>query len=287
MKGWHRALLAAAAVVIILAPLTALYQGQQDAAQQRRSLTTQQRGFNDRQAILLSNIKARDAALLRGVQDLLDRPVISVRTIRREVNRKGVRTVVITRTLTKQAPPRVITRTVVKVVYRTKIVYICRLPNGHACKTSSHAASVWIGHWGSRALERRICVEDHTGRSWPVHAAARKWSQSSRIEYYFLADCGARRRKVKVFEVFRPDVSWAGYTTVLFDSRLHYTRVRVYLNSARPSVHRAIACHELGHAVGLGHNTSTSSCMYWAPTSPYPGVGDFRLLRYAVYAHRD
>src|SRR6266540_15556 len=107
--------------VIVLAPLVAIYQ---------QSLATK-RTAHERSG-LLADIKTSNAAMLRGVQELLDRPVVTIKTIRRVVNHKGVRTIVVTRIIFRQSPPKVITKIVyrTKVVYRTKIIYICRLPNG-------------------------------------------------------------------------------------------------------------------------------------------------------------
>ena len=110
--------------VVVLAPLAAIYQ---------QSLATKD-AANARSG-LLADIKTSNQAMLRGVQELLDRPVVRIKTIRRVVNHKGVRTVIVTRLIFRQSPPRVITKIVyrTKVIYRTKIVYICRLPNGRPC----------------------------------------------------------------------------------------------------------------------------------------------------------
>src|SRR6266498_2136390 len=112
--------------IVVLAPLVAIYQ---------QSLAAK-RAAHERSG-LLADIKASNAAMLRGVQELLDRPVVSVRTIRRVVNQHGVRKVIITRLIFRQSAPRIIYRTKIvyrtRIVYRTKIVYVCRLPNGHAC----------------------------------------------------------------------------------------------------------------------------------------------------------
>src|SRR6266511_4203203 len=101
--------------VVVLAPLAAIYQ---------QSLATKD-AANARSG-LLANIQTSNNAMLKGVRELLDRPVVSIKTIRRVVNHKGVRTIIVTRTIFRQSPARIIT----KIVYRTKIVYICRLPNG-------------------------------------------------------------------------------------------------------------------------------------------------------------
>ncbi len=112
--------------VVVLAPLAAIYQ---------QSLATKD-AANARSG-LLTDIKASNQDTLDGVQELLDRPVVSIKTIRRVVNHRGVRTIIVTRFIFRQSPPRIIYRTRIvyrtKVVYRTRIVYICRLPNGKPC----------------------------------------------------------------------------------------------------------------------------------------------------------
>ena len=110
--------------VIVLAPLVAIYQ---------QSLATK-RAAHERSG-LLADIKASNQAMLRGVQELLDRAVVSIKTIRRVVNHRGVRTIIVTRFIFRQSPARIITKIVyrTKIIYRTKIVYICRLPNGKPC----------------------------------------------------------------------------------------------------------------------------------------------------------
>jgi hypothetical protein len=91
------------------------------AAQQRGVVATQQQRAIEQRRLLV------------GIRELLDRPVLSVKTIRRVVNRQGVRTVILTRTIFRERVVPGKTR----IVYKTQIVYryiyICRLPNGKPC----------------------------------------------------------------------------------------------------------------------------------------------------------
>jgi len=73
---------------------------------------------------LLTSLQRGNQSVVDGVRDLLDRPVLSVKTIRRVVRRQGVRTIIVTRTITRE-----------RIVYRIKV--ICRLPNGKSCPTTS------------------------------------------------------------------------------------------------------------------------------------------------------
>ncbi|WP_328304558.1 matrixin family metalloprotease (plasmid) [Streptomyces sp. NBC_00435] len=65
--------------------------------------------------------------------------------------------------------------------------------------------------------------------------------------------------------------------------RLSYDSVRYFIdgtvsikyNNSYPSNHRAVVCHESGHAFGLGHNTSTNSCLYASnPQANLPNADD-------------
>jgi predicted Zn-dependent protease len=49
---------------------------------------------------------------------------------------------------------------------------------------------------------------------------------------------------------------------------------------------RGTVCHELGHALGLHHNGSQTSCLYSVRTSSratVPHSSDLNTLRYVVY----
>jgi predicted Zn-dependent protease len=63
----------------------------------------------------------------------------------------------------------------------------------------------------------------------------------------------------------------------------------VHLNDKYSSSadNRGTTCHELGHALGLGHNSSTGSCLYASAVSgtdpQYPNSNDYNTLRYKIY----
>ena len=139
MSRWQRALIGAVIALVVMTPLLALYNSQQEAIRQREQIASQQKGFAGRQQQLLMRVQELNRDLLAGVQNLLDRPVVTVRTIRRVVNQNGVRKVIITRTLFHGT--KVIYRTRTRVIYRTRIKYVikyivvCRTPSGKPCKT--------------------------------------------------------------------------------------------------------------------------------------------------------
>ncbi len=138
MNRWRRALIGAVVALVVMAPLMAVYWNQQEAVRQRDAISAQQKGFATREQILLMRIQELNRDLLTGVQNLLDRPIITVKTIRRVVNRHGVRKIIVIRTFFRGN--KVITRARTRIIYRTRIKYvvryivICRLPNGKPCR---------------------------------------------------------------------------------------------------------------------------------------------------------
>lgn len=138
----------------------------------------------------------------------------------------------------------------------------------------------------------QIYFRDHTPAQWPVSASVTKWHEAVGVDSYWTSgSCpGGGRHCVNVFSGFYT-TSWYGYTRADYDSSYYFIDggVEVYLNDKFSSSddNRGTACHELGHALGLGHNSSTGSCLYTSavagPDPRYPDSGDYNTLRYIVY----
>ncbi len=152
-------------------------------------------------------------------------------------------------------------------------------------------AREWCGHrWAANGFEDpAVYMLDHTSSAWPVTAATNTWYQAQGIDAYYrwyTNGCpGGGRHCVNVYNAYYGATGWAGLTTWGTDSTGDYdntTNVTVKLNDTYGGTaanHRNVACHELGHALGLAHNTSTGSCLYYMQgTTLYPNSDDFNIL---------
>lgn len=159
-----------------------------------------------------------------------------------------------------------------------------------ACQYSGTAAE-WCGHrWANNGFEDpAVYFLDHTSSAWPVTAATNTWYQAQGIDAYYrwyTNGCpGGGRHCVNVYNGAYGSTGWVGLTSWPYDSTGDFdntTNVTVKLNDSyggTAAQHRNTTCHELGHALGLDHNASTNSCMYYARTSQlYPSSDDFRVL---------
>lgn len=139
----------------------------------------------------------------------------------------------------------------------------------------------------------QVYFRDHTPSAWPVRAAVAAWNRAVGIDsYWTTGGCPAGGRHcVDVWSGNYGANGWTGNTTY----RLNASRnlldgsVRVRLNdyyAASAADRRNSTCHELGHALGVAHNLSTGSCVYYrdiAANPQLPHSSDYNLLRYVVY----
>lgn len=146
---------------------------------------------------------------------------------------------------------------------------------------SSHRLSL---HWVNRESRPTIFLVDATNGRFPVREAADRWNQGGASHFKLSSSCPPNRGCTVVqLRAMR----YLGLTR-LYHDRTHLQRAEIDLSSTRrmsPAKRLSVTCHEMGHALGLGHRLATSSCMYNANAFPLrPDRHDYDALR-AQYTH--
>jgi hypothetical protein len=149
-----------------------------------------------------------------------------------------------------------------------------------------------IGWARNGYLNPRIYFRDSSAPIWPAGRAATKWNESThvRVERITGSCPGAGTHCVPVVSRDYGDTDWIGLTTYSYSNRkFRDGKVDIKFNDfyvRNENMGRAVACHELGHAIGLGHNTSKSSCMYYQVQNPprmYPTADDYNFIKKKLY----
>lgn len=158
-----------------------------------------------------------------------------------------------------------------------------------ACAPYVGTAAAWCGHkWAYGPFnDPQVYFLDHSGDSWPVSDARVDWYQAPGIDAYYrwyTAGCpGGGRHCVNVYSGSY-GTAWYGRTSASTTSDGYFVdgSVKVELNDqVTPNTYaarRSVACHEMGHALGLDHNGSTNSCLSVPEFPQHPSSDDFAVL---------
>jgi len=152
--------------------------------------------------------------------------------------------------------------------------------------------------WHKRGFDDpQVYFRDSSGSGWPVNASVTEWNRAVGADSYYIwhanGSCPAAstgKHCVPVTSAYYGS-NWIGRIDYSYDANRYFVdgSVRVYLNSSHGPAedYRSVACAQLGHTLGLGHNTATNSCMRSTrvpgPDARYPNSDDFSLIRYGIY----
>ncbi|MFE7075156.1 hypothetical protein ACFU96_34190 [Streptomyces sp. NPDC057620] len=156
------------------------------------------------------------------------------------------------------------------------------------CAPFVGTAAAWCNHkWDYGPFnDPQVYFLDHSGDTWPVTDARVDWYQAPGIDAYYrwyTAGCpGGGRHCVHVYSGSY-GTDWYGVTEASTSNGYFVDgTVTVKLNDQiTPNTYaarRSVACHEMGHALGLEANNSTNSCMSDPEFPQHPSSDDFAVL---------
>jgi hypothetical protein len=162
-------------------------------------------------------------------------------------------------------------------------------PCGYGTANAWGSTTACFVRWTYAGAVRPIIdFVDYSGASWPVGRAVTRWNQVSGIDSIYRpssSGCDGTPAHCVTVRSGNYGSGWLGQTTrTLNAAGTYYASAAVQLNdyySGTETEKWSTSCHELGHVLGLNHNDSTGSCLYYqrvAGRSKYPNADDESLL---------
>ncbi|WP_155374426.1 zinc metalloprotease [Catellatospora vulcania] len=142
----------------------------------------------------------------------------------------------------------------------------------------------------------QVYFRDHTPAEWPVRASVAEWNKARGVDSYWTTGaCPTGGRHCVNVYAGNYGPNWEGgavaktymevdYQVYFVDGTVQIKFNNYYFTAGQSR--RNAACHETGHALGVGHNDRKWSCMYptQAGSSQIPNIYDIALLENYLYS---
>ncbi|MEZ0091238.1 hypothetical protein [Streptacidiphilus sp. EB129] len=135
----------------------------------------------------------------------------------------------------------------------------------------------------------QIYYHDMSGSSWPEGTVISEWNNSANIHVAWApGGCPGYggTHCVPVWDGYQGANGYEAVVSYDWDGADHFIdgSVSIDFNDSYSTNHRVVACAETGVTVGMGGNSSGSSCLYYgSATATWPNSDDYNELLYEIY----